>query len=258
MTIEYPLPPPIGLKIKLARARKQLRQFGRSFEGFRTTHPMKWLRDADDVGEYYVYRIESPPAEHILEVLVDEAIHHLRGVLDHLATGFVENHTKKLSFNTQFPIEKDEPLTPKAIAAWDKRMEPFGPWRPFIEDLQPYKRGDAAETHPLWRLSRLDNLFKHSSLHLFVYRISYPNVSGLIQELGRPHDSGDVFARVPITVDVEKDFEPFIATHIAFGSHRMRVEGIGLESLYDIYNFVRDKVLRKAILTTDRWPRRLP
>jgi hypothetical protein len=89
-------------------------------------------------------------------------------------------------------------------------------------------------------------------------QIRMPDVPGIIHHPSRERDldSGDIFAKVPISVNVEKDFEPFISVDVAFSIREARLPQINLDTLDDIYNFVRDEILRKLILW-DHPPRRL-
>ena len=72
----------------------------------------------------------------------------------------------------------------------------------------------------------------------------------------RGRHSGDVFAKVPTSVDVQQDFEPYISVEIAFQIPVIGLPEIGMAHLDEIYNFIRDEVLRK-FLSFHGLPRRL-
>ena len=252
--------PPPGLKFKLSRARKQLRQLRRTFERHFSRHKLRWERRENDEGTYYAYRLITTDPPESIQILADEAVHHLRSVIDHLVTAFVEATGQSFSGDLSFPMLTKKPSTAKEIRAFEKSIGNIkGSARQLIVDSQPYVRGDAAKTHPLWILSRLDNRFKHTSLHLLVYSVSAPDVPGIIRHRGASHgctlENGDVFAEVPIGKDVHKEFEKEIAVTVSIGSEYTGIDGFDLGGLELIYNFVRDEVLRKAL--RGRLPRRI-
>jgi hypothetical protein len=258
MTTSYPIPPR-GLILKLRRARRQLRQLRRIVNRFVATNPGRWRREVDDKGTYYLYSFEAPsrPPE-VIQFLADEAIHHMRSLLDHLVTAILEA-SGKAAEDCQFPIWKDEPKTPKAIKAFNATIEGVPDWtREIIVAVQPYKCGDAANTHPLWILNRLDNRFKHTSLDLFTYQVRVPKLPGVIgrSSTSPPLHSGDVFAHVPVNVNVEEDFEPHITVHIAFQIRRVGIPGVNLNTLGKIYNFLRDEIMTKMVKSR-RMPSRI-
>lgn len=260
MTMAQRARPPRGLMLKLSRARKQLRQLRRTSERHFSRQKVRWERRQNDEGTHYVYRLITTDPPESIQILADEAVHHLRSVLDHLVTGFVEATGRTFSGDLGFPLLIKKPSTSKEINSFEKSIGNIkGPARQLIVDSQPYQRGDAAKMHPLWILSRLDNRFKHTSLHLLVYRVSAPDVPGIIRHRGADRggalENGDVFAEVPIRDNVHEEFEKEITVTVSIGSEYTDIEGFGLGEIEDIYNFVRDEVFRKAI--RGRLPRRI-
>ena len=123
------------------------------------------------------------------------------------------------------------------------------PERTLVDSLQPYKRGTDAKNHPLAILARLDNRFKHMSMHLFSHQVRMRSVPGIIQPPTPPgrRYSGHVFTKVPVGINVEQDFEPHISLEIAFRIDVAGLSGINLATLDAIYNYVRDEVLKKFV-----------
>ena len=121
--------------------------------------------------------------------------------------------------------------------------------RTLIDSLQPYRRGADAKSDPLAILTRLDNHFKHASLHLMSHQVRMLAVPGIIQPPHPPggRDSGDVFAEVPVSVNVEKHFEPYISVDIAFSIRITGLSEVNLDMLDTIYNHVRDDVVCKIV-----------
>jgi hypothetical protein len=254
MTTVNPLPAPFGLKLKLMRARKNLRNLRRIIENFQASDPLSVTREIGADGTHYVYRLHVVHAPNIIELIADEAIHHLRSSLDHLIAGYVQLIGKKVTDDHAFPIWREKPKTDKQVKRHDSMLKHVpNDARALIDAVQPYHRGKDANSHPLAILARLDNRFKHTSLHLLSLQIRMPSVPGIIQPPAPPlgRDSGDVFAIVPVGVDVERDFEPHLVSQVAF---RIAVTGypdVGLDALDGIYNYVRDEIICKAV----RYPR---
>lgn len=256
---KYALPAPLGLKLKLSRARKHLRHLRRVIERFEASNPYMLHRRVDANGRYYLYSIQLAEAPHLVELLADEAIHHLRTVLDHLVSATVESVGKKVTSHHGFPIRRKEPKTPQEIADYRAMLKHLpSEARALIYSLQPFHRGSDAKSHPLAILARLDNSFKHAGLHLLTHQVRSPAVPGIIQPPTGPRgrDSGDVFAKVPVSVDVQKQFEPFVSVDIAFSMRVTDLPEINLDTLDSIYNYVRDDIISKAV-RFKRLPNRL-
>lgn len=248
MTTSVSPPPPPELKLKLSRARKQLRDLRRTLERYVASNPCSYRRDVNEEGTHYLYRLLVAPAPDQVALIADEAVHHLRSLLDHLITAMIEARGKSAN-GRRFPIFDVEPITLKDRQRFEGCIDGVTDWaHDLIVSLQPYKRGDAANTHPLWILNRLNNRLKHTSLELFALRVGAPDVPGVVRRLeGTMLQSGDIFAEAPINLNVEEDFEPYISAQIAFRPARVGVTGVDLDTLDEIHDFVRDEVLRKLV-----------
>jgi hypothetical protein len=250
MATVYSLPPPLGLKLKLSRARKYLRHVQRILDKFEAGNPATLRREINADRTHYVYSFHVGYAPNSVELLVDEALYHLRSVLDHLVAGMVESVGKKVSDDHAFPILRKKTKKPKQKARIRKMLKHVPTEaQAFIDSVQPYQRGKEANAHPLAILAKLNNGFKHKSLHLLTYRLQFPKVPGIITPPASPtgREPGDVFAAVPIGLDVEKHFEPYVSVHVAFREKILDLPTAGLDTINDIYNYVRDEVIRKAI-----------
>jgi hypothetical protein len=235
-----------------------LRQLRRVLNRYVATNPGEWRREVEDKGTHYLYSFKGPGREpDVIQFLADEAVHHMRSLLDHLVTAVLEASGKPAK-SCQFPIWDHEPKTPKEIKTFNASIEgvPDGT-RAIIVAVQPYKRGDTANTHPLWILNRLDNRFKHTRLNLFAYRVFAPKLPGVIGRSSTSPllQSGEVFAHVPVDVNVEQDFEPYITVRVAFGIGRVGVPGVDLNTLGGIYNFIRDEIMIKIVKARRMPPR---
>ena len=244
--------PPARLVIKLRRARRQLRQLRKTVNVFAVSNKGEWRRVVNQEKTHYLYSLYIPPGPPAAQLLADEAVHHLRSLLDQLITAIIEARGGSAA-SCQFPIRDTQPKSDKEIATFNASIAGVPDWaRDLIIAVQPYQRENViqAHRHPLWLLNRLDNRFKHTSLDLFSFRVQMPNLPGVVAR-ARSWPSlqrGDVFAQVPVNIDVQKDFEPHISVHLMFAVPRIGVDGIGLSTLEEIYNFVRDEILAKFVI----------
>jgi hypothetical protein len=130
--------------------------------------------------------VEPPelPAKHI-SVLVSDCLQCFRTALDHLAFELATTVTSPLpeaiAEASEFPIfgpsqgstrfhnirskgpKKGQPAPGSGLAKTEG-MDPAA--QAEIELLQPYRRGDAFEDDPLWRLQELNRRDKHRILHV--------------------------------------------------------------------------------------------
>jgi hypothetical protein len=236
-----------------------LRHVARVLERFRASDPASWRRALDANGEYFLYSLHVQDRPESLELLVDESFHHLRSVLDHLVAATVESRGKKVTRDHGFPILRRRPTSVEEKERIRKMLKHVpAEAQSFIDSVQPYHLGKGANRHPLAILWRLNNSFKHHSLHLLAFQLQFPDVPGIIQPPAPPtgRDDGDVFAMVPISIDVEKRFEPHIFVQIGFRKRVLGLENIGIATINDVYNYVRDEVILKAIRMKNP-PRRL-
>lgn len=258
MANTYSLPPPLGLSLKLSRARKHLRHVARILDKFEPSYPDSWRRELNAEGTHYLYSLHVEYRPNSIELLIDEAAYHLRSVLDHLIVGWLASLGQEATYEHAFPILIQKPMTRKAKKAIAKMVEGLPrETQTFVDSVQPYHRGKDAERHPLALLQRLNNRFKHESLHLLALQLQSPNVPGIIKPPSPPRgrEPGDIFAEVPVEIDVEKRFEPYITVQAGFREMALGIPNIGLASINDMYNYVRDEIIRKAV--TGRLPNRL-
>lgn len=114
-----------------------------------------------------------------------------------------------------------------------------------IQALQPYHRGDAFKSHPLWRLDEMCNLDKHRRL-----ASNSITVDGTIY--GIPlHSMKDVIFQVtdechiisvPLALKEQVDLDPNPPIEITFGGDLSGITET-FPTLIEIYNFVAKDVL---------------
>jgi hypothetical protein len=166
--------------LKLWRANVHLKQLKAEVDG--------WIEDAFKTIEetpdpehpgYHATWVTPPKPGHAsLSLLAGDCLQCLRSALDHLAfelaAAFTIPMTDDVEQGSEWPIVGDIDRRGQGGAGprkWrDGARLKVGGVDPCaqaeIERLQPYKRGNAFEDDPLWRLGVLNNLDKHRAIHI--------------------------------------------------------------------------------------------
>lgn len=207
-----------GPRLKIIRAYEHLEAFEHGLNAFVTPTPYRMVGQLDADEAFYVYHIEqSKPMPLSSWMDASEAVTSLRHALDHLAwqlaiVGVRERGETREPFDrTEFPIHWREPF-----ADWKVRDLPDRAVE-IIKSLQPYHRGEAAKRELLWMLHELDIVDKHRLLNFPTAVVeSSDTLDARVQWHAGSLENGDVFARVPADIDVEKDFHPHIKIVVAF------------------------------------------
>lgn len=118
--------------------------------------------DYKTVGDETVASLVNPPVPPEVSLITGEAIHNLRGALDHMTSAIVHFHTNKVSRST-FPVSmtKSKLLEEKNKSNSIYKILP-GLWDFIYHEIRPY----ADEDGDSWisTLSRLHNTDKHRLL----------------------------------------------------------------------------------------------
>jgi hypothetical protein len=168
----------------------------------------------------------------------------LRSALDQTVWGLAR--LRGIPVHTQFPV----------ITEWNtdtrKRFERQTEGVPDeaiyeIKSLQPYHRGAAYKTHPLWRLDEMCNLDKHRRIpaHGSVAEVFFPNMtpSDLASGLVKTETTDDRhIMSVPISLKHKLDLSPNVSMAVTFGGDQSGIEE-SIEGISEIHDFVRDDVL---------------
>jgi hypothetical protein len=138
-------------------AQKRVRDFETAVEGFRLENTHAIRRKLDDQTGDLVYYVESVPAiPEELAFMLGDAIHNLRGTLDHLAYALVSATGVVPQKNASFPISdtaKDFPALARGKIPGVREY-----CYHLLDRIQPYKGGWG---HHLWQLHQLDIVDKH-------------------------------------------------------------------------------------------------
>ncbi len=152
----------------------------------------------DDESGYHIFRADTFPDDQLTRwgLIVGDAIHNLRGALDHLAWALSlhgrDGRDPRNPTTVQFPIRKgpDPNRRPEDFrggrkeALWDVLPH----HRAIIDNSQPYKGWHGLSIHPLLRLNKLSNTDKHRVINpvlaltdtFVIYDSTFSDVGGEI------------------------------------------------------------------------------
>lgn len=162
----------VGYLTKLHRAQEHLDVLEADIAVFERREPYELAGDLKSEPGFFLLRLKllEDPRQRWGAIIGDIA-HNYRSALDHLAWQLVKGNGGNAGWETKFPIyssEADYLVWREPRPASDPRGKRSDPLAGIpeviiaaIEDMQPYKRGDEADEHPLALLSRISNRDKH-------------------------------------------------------------------------------------------------
>jgi hypothetical protein len=159
-----------GYKAKLARADQHINAFNLATNEWGNTDPLSTRRESNADGSEHIFYLQLSPEPDIYgwATILGDALHNLRGALDHIVYALAVAQTGKDPPDDQaklaFPICSE----PKFFAQSGWRIRSLDqPAQAAIERLQPYKRlKPGGSFMPLWWLSQLHDVDKHRFPHL--------------------------------------------------------------------------------------------
>jgi hypothetical protein len=142
-------------RLKLARAKEHVAELKSKWEAYKAGSNFAAVAEKNAAGTLdYRVKVRTPiPAEWSL--VLGDAIHNLRAVLDHLAWSAVERNSQVPGKQTCFPISKDRPSFPGTMK--DALRGASDRARVLVHRLRPYGGGN----EKIWRLHQLDIADKH-------------------------------------------------------------------------------------------------
>jgi hypothetical protein len=243
------------------------------------------LPEGVDFGEGMVtaYATAEQPPTDPLSLLIGDALHNMRSALDALAYALMlasgKPLTEQIRYRSEFPIFGDEDratgkrgvgsvkfheVNGKGSPARGSGLSKIEGWeagaQTAVERLQPYYRGSAFRTDPLWMLQDLDNVNKHRLLHPTVASftttnwdfVRFTNVRaigpGVIQGFWGTVETDTPIARIvgihPIDPDAEMHVEIDPALDIALSKKAPVAAGEPVRAtLASIHTHIREAVL---------------
>ena len=227
--------------MKIGRAYKHIQEFDALVVEYCTrTKPYTVTETDDPVNGRFTIRIDFDLLDSFIPLSLSDAIYCLRSGLDQLAWQLALMGTGTPGRDTAFPIAwEDTPKTQEWIRklTWQMPCEAIA----VIQDLQPYKRGNAYRDDPLWQLNELSNIDKHRwPAGRNSDRDIYVEPQGFIK---RDFDHGVEFdwplSAKPVVLKMRP---PILIFGDPIDSARTPPLALTREDIVAIYNYVREEV----------------
>jgi hypothetical protein len=256
--------PPFGHVLKVARADEHLQTLAAEIHWWVGSDPYRITEEIDPETSNRTLSAEpfgNPPLK--LSLVIEDVVHNLRSGLDHLALALAE-----ANMGTAAPPEVEELSQFPICSTRDKfkngRRSRIGCAHPkaqaAIKRLQPYRRCDAWEQHPLWILRELSDFDKHRRLPLVgIYAnlasAGFGNQQGVHIDYMEIHGTGGPLQRktplltwrgvTDMSTGAEVDVNYQIALHVAFSEQGPKVVAHQnvLDRLFQVRNYVVQEVI---------------
>jgi hypothetical protein len=153
-----------GVRAKLEWAAEHRRAYDDLFESYLSTDPYSIEFDYDPETGWHTFRWQvrvEPPLE-LLALIFSDILGNLRSTLDYLVWQLVLTGGQKPGRKTGFPIVKRE--QDWAVQGGSALRGVPDQWAELIEAMQPFRRFDRPDLHPLAILEHVNNLTKHRFL----------------------------------------------------------------------------------------------
>ena len=229
-------------KIKNARAEAHLKSLETAITAFLSEPVTIAIKDDVEKG-LHIRRFEMKIIPEVIPLLIGEWAYNLRSGLDQLAWQLALLSGRTPSSQTAFPIHKDRMGEKRFLDA--TRFIPDEAVQ-VIQLLQPYNRGKDFDRHPLWRVNKICNLDKHTTMAI--------NSTLTTFDYG-PGEYVDLFSKVPLDYGVEVIIPLTIKDNIYVDPRTPQLifgrpidePGPAFEFTYvditEIHHFVRDEVV---------------
>jgi hypothetical protein len=155
--------PLFGCFAKIDRSLKNLETLNQAGERFSEDHlkgGVVLLGEANPQRTKYLISVEVGVRFPFPEwgVIVGDVVHCLRSALDQLVYSLSDDPDDRSGFPTATTEKEWKTRAPRLIWGVPENFVAV------IDEAQPYKRGNAADTHPLFILNKLSNLDKHRAI----------------------------------------------------------------------------------------------
>jgi len=239
-------------RLKLDRAEEHIKALEREVGEFFDTQPYSTDTEFESDGTEFVIKarlIQRPPKR--LGLLIGDAIHNLRGCLDHLVFELAGRPTDEaIAPHIEFPIFVDRT---KYKFGHEKRLCGVpDDAKAIIERLQPYHRRDLPNPppgliHPLEVVYQLSNFDKHREVQIAGLAFLHTEVwssEPMIERTFRygPFEDGAEIARFKFStrkVEVKTGFTFSVTVELVDPKGTIDIQ----ETLYGIMDFIRHEVL---------------
>lgn len=224
-------------QMKLGRGYVHLEQLCRDIAVFIAGDPYTVRGYDDPENSLYVMSIEPATMPDSIGILSGEFAFQLRSSLDNLIWQLALLNGRRPDRSISFPIlsKPDPKIFQKRTAGISREA------RKIIESLQPYHRGAAYKSHPLWMLNQLCNLDKHREIAVSCLELTFTLFKC------SPPLRKNLYDRVEVSVPISEKSEVDLrveSIRVKFGEP---IDGpdavsgfeIPIEALAEIYEFVR-------------------
>jgi hypothetical protein len=254
---------PSSFSLKFARAEDHLQTLAEEIQWWIASEPYRISEEIDPDTELRTVHVEpfgNPPLK--LSLMVGDVAQCYRSGLDHLALALAETNIggramPKVEEDSQFPIYSTKTKWREGRARRVGCAHPRAQAR--MQRLQPWRRRDAWESHPLWVLRQLSDFDKHRRLPLVgIYASLGPTSIGggdvFIKYLQLHGAGGPLKEKTPLltwggvvnpTTGAEVDVNYQVALQVAFaqeGPSEVADRNV-LNTLVEIRNYVVGEVI---------------
>lgn len=233
-------------KSKLAWAKGHLQLLGSEIGQFANSNPYTLTREDDLEHGRHILRFKLLDVPLPICLIAGDAIYNMRACLDQLVWALAR--INRIPDRVAFPVIDGPSLTKDRLNSFNRSLRGV-PAEAIceIDALQPYQRGAAFKTHPLWRLDEMCNLDKHRRIPANGSKsiVHFPKMSWQDQTSGliSIDATGEGFVvAVPIAFKDKLDFHPTMQFAVSFGGD---ISGISetAQGFVQIYKFVAESVL---------------
>ena len=236
--------------MKLAWAKGHLQLLDIEIGKFANSNPYTLMREDDLEHQRHVLRLNLLNVPAPICLIAGDAIYNMRASLDQLIWSLAR--LTGIPKRTAFPIVDGPVLTTSKLKTFNERLVgvPMGAICE-IDALQPYHRGAAYRTHPLWRLDEICNLDKHRRIPANGSRsiLNFPNLaqeeiaSGVVTV--ETTDDGFVVS-APIALKYKLDLHTRMHFSVDFGGDISGIS-VSFRGLLDIYKFISESVFPRFV-----------
>lgn len=237
----------VDAQSKLAWAKGHLELLNAEIDRFANSNPYTLTREDGLEHGRHILRFSLLDVPAPVCLIAGDAIYNMRAALDQLVWSLARLKGIPPK-RTAFPIVDGPILTKPKLDSFNRSLVDV-PAEAIceIDALQPYHRGAAYKTHPLWRLDEICNLDKHRRIPANGSRsvLNFPNLTAEDRASGsvtiETSDEGFVIS-VPVALKQKLDFHNRMAFAVDFGGD---VSGISenFQGLVQIYKFIAEGVL---------------
>lgn len=229
--------------LKIGWAKEHLNILERALDSFcSATPPQAYTITREDDIEHgeHIITMEFHDIPPKICLIAGDAIYSMRAALDQTVWALASlNGTPG---RTQFPIIEMWNADSEKRFAKQVAGVPDGAFRE-IQALQPYHRGNAFKSHPLWRIDEICNLDKHRRIpaHGIAVRGIFTGV-GPLDTISETRDNRVIY-RIPLALKDKAHFNPESPVEVTFGGDNTSGITERFADLRGIYDFIANEVL---------------